>query len=209
MVKALNDAAKAGKFDDYLQVKTAEKAELDAEREAALESATIKKNRKGELVVKLPARKRNVFSKQYGSLLAPKVVNVYMTSTTTVNLGAKHPADEVDKTQVITTGGLFTKSVTFDQAVEEAYDGKVRFVTGKGGFDVNAIDSIDLPEDYKGHGIESHVIASYLNSSRTDLYDFVGKDTIPYEAYKAQGLNPTLTTGLAEHILTQALHTLQ
>jgi hypothetical protein len=190
MQKALSDAAASGKLDEYLQIRGEIDERAIEKRKEALTKTTIKKNRKGELVAQLPIVKKVIFSKRKEGTLNSSEFNVYTSTRPKVNLGARHPADMVDKTRPIRTSGLFSASISFKNAVEETYDGNVHFIEGKGQFSTNVIDDIEVADDYKGKSIESHVLGSYLANSRLDLYDFAGSDKIPYSAYKAQGFEP-------------------
>ena len=190
MQKALLDAAASGKLDEYLQIRGEIDERAIEKRKEALTQTTIKKNRKGELVAQLPVVKKVIFSKNKEGILNSSEFNVYTSTRPKVNLGVQHPADMVDKTQPIRTSGLFSASISFKDAVEETYDGNVHFIEGKGKFATNAIDDIEVADGYKGKGVESHVLGSYLASSRLDLYDFAGSDKIPYSAYKEQGFEP-------------------
>ena len=187
MVKALNEAAARGAFDEFLEIKN-EAAELAAKRRSqALEGATIKKNRKGELIVELPETHKPFLTRATAS---GGKLELYKIVKSKVNLGAQHPADTVDKEHVIRTGGFMSDSVTFPEAINQTYDGNVQLVQGKGSFDVIAIDDMQVTDEYKNHGVEKHVLGSLIHHSRTDLYDFVGSDKLPHEVYEAQGFEP-------------------
>lgn len=83
-----------------------------------------------------------------------------------------HPAEVIDKTHRIVPNNttLFYAGVvvkTPDEAMQSSldqiYDGNVTISTSST-FSTIAVNVLDIADDYKGHGVESHVIASIVAS---------------------------------------------
>jgi len=200
LVNAITQAAQDQDLGRFLQLKDEEATKEELLKKAQfLSQVTIKKNRKGETIVKLPPFEKEVasFTLPSKSILHTNEVTFSRTQKQQLVIPPIHPADAVDKNMRIIPNsqkfffagsGMKSKREEFAEAVEETYDGNVKVNYHHAG-DV-MIDGIEITDDYKNRGVEAHVLASLVLDNRVDLYDFYGTDNLDYETYKAAGFEP-------------------
>jgi hypothetical protein len=115
-----------------------------------------------------------------------------------IHIDPIHPAAAVDKThsivpnhQMVFSAGTVrkTQDEQMQEALDELYDGNVQIETSNNhGF--VGIDKLNVTDDYKGHGVESHVLASIVVERRHDLYNFASKADLPHAEYVKAGFEP-------------------
>lgn len=199
MVAALVQAANENNFDGFAELKEESSSrEEEQAREAFFAQATIKKNRKGEMVVTLPPESKEIYRKQ--DSLGHKTLTVTTKHAKKVVLPAVHPSELVDKTRAIRTGtaGIFgvmhvdskkNGYVQMQEAISETYDGNVEASWNHVSGDIT-IDDVQVADDYKNRGVEAHVVSSIIVNERMDLYDFYGSENMSAETAKATGFEP-------------------
>ena len=196
LIKAISDATQDQDLGRFLALKDEEASkEQLKEKQEFLANTKIRKNRKGEIVVTLPSEQRTVKQVELGN----ETLSFFRTTKgEKLVIPAPHPADAVDKNvriypkeqSSVRPDEKRKNSVElFQDGVDLVYDGHVQVEFNHKSSDV-VITDIKVDDEYKGHGVEAHVLASVVLASRTDLYDFYGTDKIPYEAYKAKGFEP-------------------
>jgi hypothetical protein len=160
-----------------------------------VDNMKIRLKKDGSTVITV-TEKEEIFSKENGN----KTLTVTRAVKKKIIADAIHPADGVDKTRRIipnrqTTFGpnnpdlRKTQDQEMQEALDELYDGKVQLET-KSKFNTILINKLDVEDDYKNHGIESHILASVVVARRPDLYDTASKADVPYAEYRKAGFEP-------------------
>lgn len=167
------------------------KEELDRDEKAKLAafmaSVVIKPRRDGSTKVTIPEQ-TPIAEANMGN----KKVTFSKIKKRVIEVPAVHPADAVDQTELIRLSDNMkgTTSDRFNEALEQLYDGHVT-IDAKSKTSTYVIDSLHVDDDYKGHNVAGHVLASFVGRHRPDLYDFFSKDeSIPYQEYAHAGFEP-------------------
>jgi hypothetical protein len=163
------------------------KDKLEAEEKkklkAFLESMTVKTKRDGSSIVTVKDDK-TVFESFNGK----RTLKVTKTSRKKIEVPAVDPVEAVDKTIAVRSGSDYKNG--FQNNLNAIYDNNV-VVSDTNTFGSFVLNKIDMPDSYRGKGVESHVLASYVVDHRPDLYDFYGNDlSIPYSEYEKAGFEP-------------------
>lgn len=151
-----------------------------------LSSVRVKTKRDGSTELTYPNDPKIISQKQTPT----KTVTFSITKRAKQVLPAVHPAEAVNKQSAIRSNGNYIHNEGFLKNLEQIYDGKVKtnYTHGHNGI---TIQPIEMPEDYRGKGVESHILSSIVVDNRADLYDFYSEDTtIPYSEYKKAGFEP-------------------
>jgi GNAT superfamily N-acetyltransferase len=196
IIKAIAQATENQDLGNFLTLNEEKASKEELQKRAEFLSQTrIRRNRKGDIVVKTPGRKTTVaeFTANGRAVSVTK-----QGKTQTQVIPAPHPAELVDKQRRImpaergimnSNRGWESPDHLFQKGVDAVYDGHVQVSTNWKNENV-LVDGIRVDDDYQGHGVESHVLASIVLNTRVGMHDIYGSTKIPYEAYKENGFEP-------------------
>lgn len=167
------------------------KEELDRDEKAKLAnflaSVSVKTRRDGTTKVTIPEN-----TPIAEATMGNKKVTFSKTKKRVIEIPAIHPADAVDQGELIRLSDN-VKGVTserFNETLNQLYDGHVTMDVDSES-STYVINSLHVDDDYKGHNVAGHVLASFVGRHRPDLYDFFSKDeTVSYEEYAHAGFEP-------------------